>query len=130
MIRRLAPLALLLATAAAPPAMMDVAPAPAASPLLLNSADDARLVCGERVDVAKQLACVSWLNGAYQIATRYQSLSPQLFPDSCPPAGAAPLGRQRELLLAWLAANPGERVSPALLAYRKAMAAAFPCPPG
>ncbi len=129
MIRRLAPLALLATTAAAPPVVQDAAPAPAASPLLLNSADDARQVCGERVDVAKQLACVSWLNGAYQIATRFQSLGPQLFPDSCPPAGAATLGRQRELLLAWLAAHPGERASPALMAYRKAMAAAFPCTP-
>lgn len=118
----------LLLAAAAPPAVIE-APAPVArSPLLLDLANDLRTVCGNAKDVPNQLICVSWLNGASQINARFRSLSPQLLPDFCPPAQAATLGRQRDLLLAWLAANPREAGSPALMAYRKAMAAAFPCP--
>jgi len=119
--------ALLLATGAAPPMVLEAPPATSSSPLLLNSADDLRQVCGDRKDIANQLVCVSWLNGASQINARFQTLSPQLFPDFCPPPQAATLGRQRDLMLAWLAANPNERTNPALMAYRKAMAQAFPC---
>jgi Rap1a immunity proteins len=120
-------IALLLA-AAAPPVVIE-GPAPVErSPLLLDLANDLRVVCGNAKDVANQLICVSWLNGASQINARFRSLSPQLLPDFCPPAQAATLGRQRDLLLGWLAANPREVGTPALIAYRKAMAAAFPCP--
>lgn len=119
--------AALLLAAAAPPALIDV-PAPTArSPLLLNLANDLRVVCGDAKDVANQLICVSWLNGASQINARFRSLSPQLLPDFCPPPEGLPLGRQRDLLLGWLAANPREVGTPAVMAYRKAMAAAFPC---
>lgn len=115
---------------AAPPLVTQAPPAAASSPLLLNSADDLRSVCGDRKDIASQLVCVSWLNGASQINARFRSLNPMLFPDFCPPAEGLPLGRQRDMLLAWLASNPGERASPSLLAYRKAMAATFPCKAG
>jgi len=118
---------LALLAAAAPPIVREAPPATKSSPLLLNSADDLRQVCGDRADIAKQLVCVSWLNGAAQINARFQTLSPQLFPDFCPPGQSATLGRQRDLVLAWLAAHPRERTNPALLAYRKAMAEAFPC---
>lgn len=121
---------LIAAAPANPPVMIEGRQAAAASPLLLNSIADLRTVCGERQDVAMQLACVSWLNGASQINARFRSLSPQLLPDFCPPAEGLPLGRQRDVLLAWLAANPKERLDPSLVGYRKAMAASFPCKAG
>lgn len=116
--------------AAAPPVVQDAPPAAAGNPRLLNSADDLRIVCGERRDVATQLVCVSWLNAASQVNFRYRTLNPVMFPDFCPPSDGVPIGRQRELVLAWLAAHPVERQSPALLAYRTALAAAFPCKAG
>jgi hypothetical protein len=125
----LAPL-LIAAAPANPPVVIDRAPPANASPLLMNSIDDVRTVCGERKDVAMQLACVSWLNGASQINARFRSLSPQLLPDFCPPPEGLPLGRQRDVLLSWLADNPKERLDPALTAYRKALAASFPCKAG
>ncbi|WP_164155467.1 Rap1a/Tai family immunity protein [Sandarakinorhabdus rubra] len=116
-----------LTAAAPPPVVQDRARNPARSPLLLDLASDLTTVCGNSKDVANQLICVSWLNGASQINARFQTLSPQILPDFCPPPQAATLGRQRELLLGWLAANPKEAGNPALMAYRKAMAGAFPC---
>lgn len=127
---RALPVTLLLALtgAAPPPVMMDRVPDTQHSPLLLNLASDLRIVCGNSKDVAMKLTCVSWLNGASQINARFQTLSPQLLPDFCSPAQVATLGRQRELVLSWPAANPKEAGNPALMAYRMAMAAAFPCP--
>lgn len=121
--------AALLIAAAAPPRVENAPPA-REDARLLNSADDLRSQCGERRDVAPQLICVAWLNAASQVNFRYRTLNPVLFPDFCPPAGGLPIGQQRETLLAWLAAHPGERQSPALLAYRTAMAEAFPCKAG
>lgn len=123
---------LLLATAApaAPPIVQEAAPAANTTPLLMNSIDDLRQVCGERKDIAMKLACVSWINGASQIHARFRSLAPPLMPDFCPPAEGLNLGRQREVLVAWLAANPRQRSDRAIIGYRKAMAAAFPCPAG
>ncbi len=125
----LAPL-LIAAAPANPPIVVERATEAEASPLLMNSINDLRTVCGERQDVAKQLICVSWLNGASQINARFRSLSPQLVPDFCPPAEGLPLGRQRDMLLAWLAANPREGLDPSLVGYRRAMAASFPCKAG
>lgn len=121
---------LIAAAPANPPLVVESARPADNSPLLLNSIQDLRLVCGDRQDVARQLICVSWLNGASQINARFRSLSPQLLPDFCPPATGLPLGQQRDLLLAWLAQNPRERLDPALTGYRKAMAASFPCKDG
>jgi Rap1a immunity proteins len=135
-VRRLIGLAPLLIAAAPasppanPPVVVDRARAVDTSPLLLSSIDDLRVVCGDRKDTAQQLICVSWLNGASQINARFRSLSPQLLPDFCAPPEGLPLGRQRDVLLAWLAENPKERLDPALAGYRKALSAAFPCKAG
>lgn len=85
---------------AAPPVWTQGPPGTKSSPLLLNSAEDLSIVCGNRKDIASQLACVSWINGASQINARFRSLNPVLFPDFCPPAQGHSLGREQDVLLA------------------------------
>lgn len=123
-----AALLLMLAAAAPPPVVIDRPRDTARSPLLLGTGDDLRVVCSDTKDVAHQLTCLSWINGATQISIRFTSLSPQIVPDFCPTADGRILARQRDVLLGWLAANPREHQAPAIMVYRKAMAAAFPCP--
>ncbi len=128
--RALAAAALLLTAAAPPPVVIDRPRDAARSPLLLGTGDDLRVVCADTKDVAHQLTCLSWINGATQISMRFKSLSPQIVPDFCPTADGRVLARQRDVLLGWLAGNPRELQAPAIMVYRKAMAAAFPCTEG
>ncbi len=118
-------MALLLAAQAAPSAVIDV-PAPTArSPLLLYLANDLRVVCGDAKDVANQLICVSWLNGAAQSNGWFTPRDPSLTPAYCPTRRDFDLAAYRPLILARLDKHPADLARPLSLQAALTFSGAF-----
>ena len=72
--------------------------------------------------------CLSWLNGAMADNGWTQSRSPALMPDWCVSDRQYDLGTARDLFTAHLESrSAGQLSNPAIMLFREAMAAAYPC---
>ena len=99
------------------------------SPFLMRTGVHAKRVCEEEKDRGFTLACLMWINGASQGQGWTRSLSPKLFPDYCPPTLDFNLSTSRAIFLKYLNTRPsGKLGEPAILLFREAMAAEYPCP--
>lgn len=101
------------------------------SPFLMNTGLHAKRVCEEKQDGGFQLVCLSWINGASQGNGWTKSLRPSVFPDYCPPRPDFDFVQYRKVFLDYLSAqSKGKLNDPAILLFREAMAARFPCSAG
>ena len=128
--RALLPLLLLASGASAAPPVVREAPPAGDNPTAMATGAHVEAVCGDRANTARQLICLSWLNGASQGNGWFKSLNPVLLPDYCPPSLNFNLVQYRDIVLAHVGKSLSARNDPAIVVFRKALAGAYPCKPG
>lgn len=114
---------------AAPPAVRAAPPA-TDNPTAMATGAHLQAVCGEQGNAVRQLVCLSWLNGAAQGNGWFKSLNPVLLPDYCPPDLNFNLVAYRDIVLAHIARTRTAPNDPAIVVFRQALAARYPCKPG
>ena len=126
---RAALITLLLATAAQAAPTVQQAP-PADNPTAMATGAHVEAVCSVRTNTGRQLICLSWINGASQGNGWFKSLNPVLLPDYCPPSLNFNLVQYRDIVLSHIGKSRTARNDPAIVAFRQALAGAYPCKQG
>ena len=99
--------------------------------LFMATGADALAVCKDRDDGTRRVMCFGWISGASADNGWTKSLSPQIMPDFCSGARDYSLGKRRDVFVEYLQSRkPGALTMPAIMLFREAMAAAYPCKPG
>ncbi|WP_156254990.1 Rap1a/Tai family immunity protein [Sandarakinorhabdus oryzae] len=122
--------ALLLATTAQAAPTVQQAPPASDNPTAMATGAHLEAVCSDRANTARQLICLSWINGASQGNGWFKSLNPVLLPDYCPPNLNFNLVQYRDIVLAHIGKTRTARNDPAIVVFRQALAGAYPCKKG